>query len=268
MASTVSTGTILHQLTGGEGESVLVADFQAMTTAPRLSRLLSGRAEGHPVYQIDPVGVLSGDRIYLPLRDLAATVVEEFLASGPPDGRVFIAGHCSASAMSLHVARLLEESRDVTAILVGPTWPDQDHVRNRFAGYLSNLGAPGRPCPELDGDPAGAVARMEHVLKEELIAVAASRGMDGAADAFAELLAWYRGWLAFLVACHNDPPMAWAISATEVIVLSEPAARRTVPGLSHDAYQHCQVPVLSQDDPITPELAESVLAQITRRCGR
>lgn len=34
MASTVSTETILQQLTGGDTEPVLVADFQAMTTAP------------------------------------------------------------------------------------------------------------------------------------------------------------------------------------------------------------------------------------------
>jgi hypothetical protein len=261
MASTVSTQSILQQLTDGDAEPVLVADFQAMTTAPRLSRLLSGRAEGHPVYQVDPVGVLSGDRLYLPLRDLAATCVEEFLACGPPDGPVFIAGHCSASALSLHVANLLAESRDVTAILVGPAWPDEDHVRSRFAEFLSNLGAAGRPCPEFDGDPAATVARMAQVLDEELIAVAASRGANGAAGAFRELLAWYRGWLAFLLACHNDPPMAWASSAPEVIVLSGPADRCTVPGLGQGAYRLCQVPVIS----ITPELAESVLALITSR---
>src|SRR5260370_28018277 len=128
MASTVSTENILQQLTGGDAEPVLVAAFQALTTAPRLSRLLSSRAEGHPVYQIDPVGVLSGDQLYVPLQDLAAACVEEFLASGPPDGRVFIAGYCSASALSLHVARLLEEFRDVTGILGTPAWPDEQHV--------------------------------------------------------------------------------------------------------------------------------------------
>src|ERR1700732_3075156 len=114
MASAVSKQSILRQLTGGDAEPVLVAEFRAWTTAPRLSRLLSGRAEGHPIYQIDPVGVLSGERLYRPLPDLAAASAEEFLASGPPGGRVFIAGHCSASALSLHVARLLEQSREVT----------------------------------------------------------------------------------------------------------------------------------------------------------
>ncbi len=263
MSSTVSTKTALRQLTGGHAEPVLVAEFQAWTNAPRLSRLLSGLAEGHPVYQIDPVGVLSGDQLYLPLRDLAAACVEEFLASGPPDGRIFIAGHCSASALSLHVARLLGESRDVTAVLVAPVWPDEEHVRDRFAESLSKLGAPARPCPELDGDPAAAVGRMESVIMEELIAVAASRGVHRPANVFRELVAWYRGWLAFLLACHNDPPMAWATSSAEVIVLSPATAKCTVPGLSDDAYQLRQIPVLREEDPITPELAESVLAQIT-----
>jgi hypothetical protein len=270
MTSTVSTSTILQQLTGGDAEPVLVAEFQAWTTAPRLSRLLSDRAEGRPVYQIDPVGMLTGEQLYLPLQDLAAACVEEFLGSGPPDGRVFIAGHCSASALSLHVARLLKETRDVTAILVRPVWPGEELVRSRFAEALSKLGAPGRPCPELGGDPAAAVAQMAQVLKEELIALAASRGVNGATDAFAELLAWHRGWLAFLLACHNDPTVAWAGSATEVIVLSGPADHHTVPGLSHDGYRVCPVPVIShpglgQEDPITPELAEVVRAQITRR---
>lgn len=261
MASTVSKKTILKHLTGGDAEHVLVADFQAWTTAPRLSRMLSRRAEGHPVYQVDPVGVLSGDQLYLPLQDLAQACVAEFLASGPTDGRVFIVGHCSASALSLHVARLLEASRSVSVILVGPAWPDEEHIWNRFAEFLSNLGAAERACPELRGDPAAAVARMERVLDEEVTAMAASQGVDGAADVFAELLAWYRGWLAFLLSCHNDPPMTWPVPPADVVVLTSPEASAVVPGLGPDAYQHIQIPALRGDDPVTPELVECLLAQ-------
>jgi Alpha/beta hydrolase family len=264
MASTASVQTILKQLTKGDAEPVLVADFQAWTTAPRLSRLLSRRAEGHPVYQIDPVGVLSGDRPYLSLRDLAAVCVEEFLATDPASGRVFIVGHCSASALSLHVATLLRDSRDVNVILLGPAWPDEAHVRRRFAETLSNLRAAGRPCPELDGDPLCVVTRMENVLRAQIDALADSRGLDSAADAFAELLGWYRSWLAFLLACTNDPLQTWEIARTELIVLAGPAARPTVPGLSEGAYQVDVVPDLGDDDPITPELAEAVRARFTR----
>lgn len=268
MTSAVSEQSILRQLTEGDADPILVAEFRAWTTAPRLSRLLDGEAQGHPIYQIDPVGVLSGDRRYLPVRDLAATAAAEFLASAPVGGRVFIVGHCSASALSLHVARLLEGSRDVTAILVGPVWPDEEHVRSRFAEALSNFGVPDRPCPALDGDPDTAVGRMEQVLKEELDALAASRGVSGAAKAFGELLAWHRGWLAFLLACHNDPPMTWesatTTARTEVIALSRSTADVTVPGLSQDAYQRYHAPVLNEEDPITPELAGCVLAQLRR----
>jgi hypothetical protein len=265
MASTVSVHTILKRLTKGDAEPVLVADFQAWATAPRLSRLLSRRAEGHPVHQVDPIGALSGDRPYLPLQDLAELCAEEFLASDPAGGRVFIVGHCSASALSFHVAELLCDSRDVTTILVGPVWPDVAHVRRRFAETLTNLGAAVRPCPDLDGDPVAAVARMEHVLKAEVDALAASRGLDSAADAFSELLGWYRGWLAFLLACDNDPHKTWETARTKVVALAAPAAHVTIPGLSADAYQLDEVPTLGQDEPITPELAEAVLAQLARR---
>ncbi|MFC0003412.1 hypothetical protein [Micromonospora siamensis] len=265
MASTVSVQTILKRLTKGDAEPVLVADFQAWTTAPRLSRLLSRRADGHPVSQIDPIGVLSGDRPYLPLPELAELCAEEFLAADPAGGRVFIVGHCSASALSLHIAELLGDSHDVTTILVGPVWADLAHVRRRFAETLTNLGAAVRPCPDLDGDPVAAVARMEHVLKAEVDALAASRGLDSAADAFSELVGWYRGWLAFLLACHNDPRKTWDTARTTVVALAAPATQVTIPGLSVGAYRLEEVPALAQDEPITPELAEAVLAYVARR---
>jgi hypothetical protein len=47
-----------------------------------------------------------------------------------------------------------------------------------------------------------------------------------------------------------------------VIVLSGAAGGHSVPGLNQDAYQLCKAPILDEDDPITPELAKSVLAQI------
>jgi hypothetical protein len=262
MASAVGNHTIIQQLTSGDAAPVLVADFQAWSSAPRLSRLLGDRADGHAVYQIDPISVLSGDKLYRPLPELAAACVEEFRASGPPPGGgIFVAGHCSASALSLHVSALLRDSYDVTSILVGPAWPSEQGVRNRFAETLRNLGVPDRPCPDLDGEPAAAVARMERALREEIIAVATSWGADGAADAVTELLAWYRGWLAFLLACHRDPAKAWTPAGT-MVVLCAPDERRAVPGLSPDAYQLREVPALSEDSPITPELAESVLAYI------
>jgi len=259
MNSTVCSELILKQITTGDAEPVLVADFQECSTAPRLSQLLSSRAQGHPVYQIDPVGVLQ-DQLYVSLPELAAACAEAFLSSGPASGRVYVVGHCSASALSLHVARLLHGSREVEVILVGPAWPDEEHVWNRFEEFLGNLGAPQRPCPALTGDPADSVAEMEQVLRDELTAVAVRSGLDGATDVFAELLAWYRGWLAFLLACRNNLLTAWEPPAVAVTILSATGAA-SVPGLSPGAYRVVPEPILGQENPITPDLAESVLAQ-------
>jgi hypothetical protein len=94
--------------------------------------------------------------------------------------------------------------------------------------------------------------------------VAIRSGLDGAASVFAELLAWYRGWLAFLLACRNTLLTAWNPPAARVTVLCGTGAA-SVPGLSPAGYRVVPEPVLGQENPITPELAESVLAQFPAR---
>jgi thioesterase domain-containing protein len=263
MKSLVRNELSLRQLTAGNAEPILVADFQAFSTAPRLSQLLSERAEDHPVYQIDPVGILSGDMLYLSLSGLAAASADEFLSSGPADGPVFVVGHCSAAAVAMHVAKALERSRQVTVILLQPAWPGKERVRARFAEFAVKLEGADHSCPDLDGDPWESVARMEQALREYLAAMAASRGLDGSANSFSALLTWYRAWLAFLLACGNDRPAARATAAAAVKVLVGAAAEVAVPGLSPDAYQVVRVPVLGEEEDVaTPELAETVLEQL------
>src|SRR5437870_4457200 len=58
---------IVRQLAAGAAKPILVADFQAFSSAPRLSDLVSDRAGGRPVYQIDPLEALSRDRPYISL---------------------------------------------------------------------------------------------------------------------------------------------------------------------------------------------------------
>jgi hypothetical protein len=253
---------ILKQLTAGEEEPVLVADFQAFSTAPRLSRMLSGRVGGRPVYQVDPVTVLAQDQLYLPLSALAAACVDAFTSGTPPGGRVFVVGHCSAAALALHIARLLEGSREVTVLLVLPTWPDDDHVRTRFTEFLANIGAATNSCPDLDSDASGCVAAMETILRAELAAVAAGRGLGTAADAFADLLAWYRAWLSFLLACRNDLPLARATTTAAVRVLSDAVIPAGIPGLRETAYQVRRLPFAGQASRVTTQLAEFVAAQL------
>src|SRR3984885_9296671 len=65
-------------IVAGRAKPVLVADFQAFSSAPRLSHLVGDQAEGRPVYQVDPLGALSQDRRYISLADLAAEAVGSF----------------------------------------------------------------------------------------------------------------------------------------------------------------------------------------------
>jgi hypothetical protein len=265
MISTASAA-LLQRLTDGDAKPVLVADFQAWATAPRLSELLSRRTRTSPVYRIDPISVLSNDERYVPLTELADACAERYLAAPPIDGHVHLVGHCSASALALHVARRLADESDVTVILVAPTWPDDDLVRAKFAEFLGNVGAPPRLCPALGGDPAAAVNRLEEALRRELVAVANARGVDPAAGVFAELLGWYRGWLAFLLACHHDPTATWIRPAepgpAEVVVLTGPDTVPHVPGLVPGSYAVTRVPVLAENSPITPDLADALLPHL------
>ena len=253
---------ILRRLSAGEANPILVADFQALSLAPRLSEMLSESIQGKPVFQIDPIGVLTGKRLYVPLPELATACANEFLRSGVDDSHVFVVGHCSATALSLRVADLLASSRPVTAVLVQPAWPDGELVKEKFAEYLSKFGTATRPCPDLDADPWQVVSAMEQLFRDEMAALAAGRDLTGSMGAFADLLAWYRGWLAFLLACRNDTSIEQAVGRAAVTVLSDSPSTVEVKGLSRDAYQVRELPTPQPVGPVTRELADLVAAYV------
>lgn len=251
---------ILERLVAGADKPVLVADFQAFSSAPRLSHMVSGRAAGRPVYQVDPLDALSQDRPYIPIADLAAEAVGSFTSSQPADGPVFVIGYCSAAALSVHIASLLAPSREATAVLLRPSWPDAKSIEEQFAMLAANVGARQLSCPELDGDPVSCVRRMEELLGAELTALVTAQGLDASADTFGELLLTYRSWLAFLLACRNDSP---ASGTAAVRVLTETPDSVSVPGLPPGEFQVSELPALDGDNPVTPEVVERVVAQLT-----
>jgi hypothetical protein len=259
---------ILRRLTAGAARPVLVADFQAFSSAPRLSHLISGRTEGRPVYQVDPLDALSRDQPYISLADLAAETAGSFARSQPADDPVVVIGYCSAAALSVHIATLLARSREATAVLLRPTWPTTEGVQETFETLAANLGARQLSCPDLDGDPDRCVRQMEELLRVELAALATSQGLDGSAGTFGELLLTYRSWLAFLLACRNDS-LAWADDGTTAVtVLTEAPDSAAVPGLPPGRFQVCPLPVVDEDNPITPEVVELLVAQILSRLHR
>jgi hypothetical protein len=252
---------VLRRLSPGETDPILVADFQAMSMSPRLSEMLSEQIPGQAVFQIDPISVLSGKRLYAPLPDLAAACADEFLSSGRDRGRVLVVGHCSASPLALRVAGLLAPTRSVTAVLVNPTWPVDGHVAEKFAEFLAKFGPADRPAPALDGNPDQVVSAMDQVLRGEVRALAASRGISSSAAVFEDLVVWYRAWLSFLLAGRNDTGIGQAVGQATVSVLSDRPALVEVPGLRRGAYPVQQLPP-QPVGMVTPELADLVATHV------
>jgi hypothetical protein len=256
----VDGDTILRQLVAGDTKPILVADFQAFSSAPRLSHLISDRAKGRPVYQVDPLDALSQDRPYISIAELAAEAVGSFERSQPADGPVVVVGYCSAAALSMHIATLLARTRQATAVLLMPSFPGTEGIQANFAMLAANLGAAQLACPELDGDPDRCVRRMEEALRGQLEVLVTAQGLDGAADTFAELLLTYRSWLSFLLACRNDTLTSTTAAVT---VLAEAPNSVAVPGLAPGQFKATALPASDPDNPITPEVAELLVAQIT-----
>jgi hypothetical protein len=254
---------ILRRLAAGPAGPILVADFQAFSSAPRLSHLVSGRAVGRPVYQIDPLGALSQDRPYISIPDLAAEAAAAFARSQPADGPACVIGYCSAAGMAVHIATRLARSRAAAALLLRPSWPDTEGIEEQFEVLAANLGASGLPCPDLDAEPDRCVRRMAELLQTKLQTLVASQGLDGSVDTFGELLLTYRSWLAFLLACRNDAHAGWAGGPAAVTVLTEAPDDVTVPGLAPGDFEVRPLPAFDEDNPITAEVVETLVAQIT-----
>jgi hypothetical protein len=269
MPSVAATGRICTPLSPGDGAAVLVADFKALNGEPRLSKLICDVAVGRRIYQIDPRGAVSGDRLYASLPELADEAVASFRSCESPaptpraDQRVFIVSHCSAVDLSLQIASRLADTHAVSAVLVRPTWPGtSENIAARFAEFQGKFGAGHRPCPDLDGDPWSCVAEMEQLMRAGLTAVAARLGLDAAPPAFAELLVTYRSWLSFLLACRNDQPARPPSAAVALSVLTD-EPDFTLPATDPGRCRIVPTPPAEHPDAMTPELAQLVLDQVT-----
>lgn len=264
MRPVAATRPICSQLSSGDGAAVLVTDFQALNGERRLSQLLSDAAADQRVYQVDPRGAVSGDRLYASLPELAdetAAIFRSSESSAATDQPVFVVSHCSAAGLSLQIASHLAGDREVTAILVEPTWPGTEDVTGRFAEFQGKLGVGSRSCPDLDGDPWSCVAEMEKLMREGLAELATRLGLSAAPPAFSELLATYRTWLAYLLACRNDLPAKAPSDAVAMSVLThEPDF--ILPGTAPGRCRITPPPPAERPDAVTPELVELVLGQV------
>lgn len=236
MTSITSGEPIITRLAAGEREPLLVVDFDGFTDAPNLSVLLAEQASDRPVYQVDPIGFLSGRRPYLPLPDLAAAAAGAFASCGEASERTFVVGYCSSAALALRIAGLTATASTGTVLLVRPTWPDEQMVTDTFDQICEGIGGSARQCPGLDGDPAEVLAAMTGILAEELAALAERMGLGQSAEPFSELLDRYHAWLGFLLASRAD--------------------------IERDAAAGVAVPVIEDEGSDPAELASLVLAHI------
>jgi hypothetical protein len=204
MTSITGGEPVITRLAAGEGEPLFVVDFDDFTDAPNLSVLLADQADDRSVYQVDPIGLLSGRR-YLPLPDLAAAAAEAFAACGDACQQIFVVGYCSAAALALRIGRLIAPSRNVTVLLARPAWPDDQLVTAMFDHICEHIGRSARQCPCLDGDPSEVLGAMTELLGEELAGLADQMGLGQSPEPFGDLLDRYHAWLAFLLACRADP---------------------------------------------------------------
>jgi hypothetical protein len=189
MRSFGDAGRVCRQLTAGDGPAILVADFQAFNGAPGLAGWLSDQAVGQRIYQVDPLGALSGDRLYASLPELADESAEMFCSFESSDitnQRVFIVSHCSAAGLCLQIASRLVGAWEVTAILVQPTWPGTEHVTEGFAEFQGRFGTGSLPCPDLEADPWNWVAETEQLLHGGLAELAARLDVSADAPAFSD----------------------------------------------------------------------------------
>jgi hypothetical protein len=264
MRPVAGSGRICSQLSSGDGAAILVADFQALNGAPRLSQLLSEAATAQRIYQVDPLGALSGDRLYASLPELAgetAAVFRSGESSAVADQRVFVVSHCSAAGLSLQIASRLSGTREVTAILVQPTWPGTDHVTELLADFQGKLGVGRQHGPDLDGDPWSCIAGMEQLMREGLAGLAKRLGLGPLPVAFSEMLVSYRTWLAFLLACRNDQPAKAPSDGVAVSVLTD-EPDFVLPGTGPGRCRITPPPPADRPDAVTPDLAKLVLDQV------
>ncbi len=261
MTSSIRPCLVPERLTPGDAEPVIVADFLPFSSGKPLSQVISAHGEGHPVYRVDPVTDLACDGAYLSLAALAAGYTDAFLQAAAACDRTVVVGYCSAAALALRIAARLAGSRDVLAILVQPTWPDTTMIRSDLDRFRADLGAANGSRPDLDEDPSRALSQLGELLHADLRAMATAHGLDESGGALAELLARYRAWLGFLLACRDALREPWS-QELSLNVLVDAAGNALVPWFESGSYQ---VTKLSSPDaePVSgTKLARSVLAKI------
>ena len=271
MASSGRTGFTAHRLTTGRGNSVLVADFQPVSTVRRLGALLGDQGTDLAVCQLDPAQDLTRGAALTSLDEMAAEYAASFQAvdSAP---RTTVIGYCSAAALALRIAdRLAQDEigrrRRVDVLLARPTWPDEELIGLILAKIRSDLGAETGPADkalaglDLSGTAAESLIAVEELLRSDLRALAAMHGLDPDSGPMRELLGRFRGWLGFLLTARSALRSPW-VRGLSVQVCADVTDNAYVPWFEPGSYAVATARFSEDEAAAGAELARALLGRL------
>lgn len=269
MASSIRTGFTAHRLTTGRGGSVLVADFQPVSTVRRLGALLGDQGTDLAVCQLDPAQDLTGGAALLPLDEMAAEYAASFQAVDSAPFTTVI-GYCSAAALALRIADRLATGRRVEVLLARPTWPDDELIGQILAKIRADLGAETRSAAEtsagldLSGTAPESLIAMEVLLRADLHALAAAHGLDPDSGPMRELLGRFRGWLGFLLSARSALRSPW-VRGLSVHVCADVTDNAYVPWFEPGSYAVATARFSEDEAAAGEELAQALLGRLGDR---
>jgi hypothetical protein len=269
MASSIRTGFTAHRLTAGRGGSVLVADFQPVSTLRRLGELLGDQGPDLAVCQLDPAQDLTCGAAPAPLDEMAAEYATSFQAvdSAP---HTTVIGYCSAAALALRIADRLAPDRRVEVLLARPTWPDDELIGLVLAKIRSDLGAETSSDTEasagldLSGTAAESLSAVEELLRADLRALAATHGLDPDSGPMRELLGRFRGWLGFLLTARSALRSPW-VRGLSVHVCADVTDNAYVPWFEPGSYAVATARFSEDEAAAGAELALALLGRLGDR---
>jgi hypothetical protein len=254
----------IDQLVGGPNEPILVVDFIQFSAARPLSEILGSHSQDHPVYRADPVTDLTRDQAYWPLDELADGYSALCRQRGLGRGRLIIVGYCSAAGLSGQITARLARQADLSLFLVDPVWPDAELTAEHFMSFRASLGATPSPAPGGHADPRLALRDMLDVLRDDLHAMALSRGLDPVSPSLGDLLERYRAWLGFLLASQAVRGRPWP-DGVHPQVLPGADGELLIPHAEPGSYRVIPQPASGSAPPDEAGIADAVLAHAWRR---
>jgi hypothetical protein len=252
-----------ERLASGSAASVLVVDFQPFTTSRRLGELIAELEPGVAVYQIEPARDLVG-RSYRSLAEMAGEYAASFTAADSAPVTTVL-GYCSGAALAVRIAERLAGSRELSTVLLRPTWPGPELIGGILAKIRSELGTAPGPGPDLTGEPQPTLDHVLDILHAELRALAQTHGLDPSSRPLTELLQRYQGWFSYLLAAQDGLREQRGAAELDLQVVLDEAEPAEVPGFEPGSYRCRRLRLDSDDARATEQLAQAVSGRFGRR---